>query len=130
VAALVYDNACDKAVPVPLIAFRGTADEIVPYAGGKVACCGGPVVHSTKADIASWARHNGCRPVPAVGRSGQVETSTYTGCAGRADVVLHTIVGGGHTWPGAIALPGLGVTTRDINASQVIWEFFASHPKR
>ncbi|MEP7055279.1 MAG: PHB depolymerase family esterase [Actinomycetota bacterium] len=129
VAALVYDRTCDRAPPVPLMAFRGTADEIVPYAGGRVACCGNPVVHSTKADIASWAKHNGCRPVPALSRRGQVETSTYAGCAGGADVVLHTVIGGGHTWPGAIGLPGLGVTTRDIDASESIWDFFAAHPK-
>ena len=130
VAALVYDSLCNKAAPIPIMAFRGTADEIVPYAGGRVGCCGNPVVHSTKADITSWARHNGCRPDPQVVRRGEVETSAYSGCSGGADVVLHTIIGGGHTWPGAVALPGLGLTTRDIGASQAMWEFFVAHPKR
>jgi polyhydroxybutyrate depolymerase len=129
VAALIYDPSCAKAKPVPLMAFRGTADEIVPYGGGAVACCGNPVVNPTRQDIASWAKHNGCGPTPAVTKRGAVETSSYTGCTGGADVVLHTVVGGGHTWPGAISLPGLGVTTRDIDASAAMWDFFAAHPK-
>ncbi|MEO6712867.1 MAG: PHB depolymerase family esterase [Mycobacteriales bacterium] len=129
VAALVYDPACAEATPVALMAFRGTADKIVPYAGGRVACCGNPVVEATETDIASWADHNGCDPKPTVTQHGAVKTSAYTGCDGPGDVVLHSVIGGGHTWPGAFGLPGLGVTTRDIVASEAIWEFFAAHPK-
>lgn len=129
VAALIYDPSCDKGKPVPLMAFRGTADKIVPYAGGTVACCGNPVVNPTKVDITSWAKHNGCASRPAVTRHGDVETTAYTGCTAGADVVLQSVIGGGHTWPGAIGLPGLGHTSRDINASQAMWEFFAAHPK-
>ena len=129
VGALIYDPACAEASPVPLLAFRGTADEIVPFDGGRVACCGRPVVNATRDDIASWAAHNGCATTPAVTMQGAVETSTYGDCDQGADVVLHAIVGGGHTWPGAIGLPGLGVTTRDIKASPAIWDFFAAHTK-
>ena len=129
VGALIYDPACEQAGPVPLMAFRGTADPIVPYAGGAVTCCGNPVVHATKADIASWARHNRCSRKPAVTRHGEIETSAYTGCRNGADVVLHSIIGGGHTWPGAIGLPGLGRTTQDIDATQAMWDFFVAHPK-
>jgi len=129
VAALVYDPGCEAGSPVPLMAFAGTEDPINPFEGGKVACCGGPVVNATRDDVASWAAHNGCDPTPAVATGGAVETSSYAGCDQGADVVLHAIVGGGHTWPGAIGLPGLGVTTRDIKASPAIWEFFAAHPK-
>jgi polyhydroxybutyrate depolymerase len=42
--------------------------------------------------------------------------------------VLYSIIGGGHTWPGAIPLPKFGLTTTQINASATIWAFFAAHP--
>jgi polyhydroxybutyrate depolymerase len=129
VAALFYDQTCDPAEPVPLIAFRGTDDEIVPYAGGEVACCGHPQVRATERDIADWAEHNGCSPKPTVTTSGEVRTSAYSSCTAGADVVLHAIVGGGHSWPGAIQLPGLGRTSRDIDASEAMWQFFVAHPK-
>ena len=32
---------------------------------------------------------------------------------------------GGHTWPGASDIPGLGPTTQEINAAEVIWAFFS-----
>ncbi len=129
VAALFYDDTCDPAQPVPLIAFRGTDDEIVPYAGGEVACCGHPTVRATERDIADWAEHNGCTPQPTVTTRGDVQTSAYSGCTAGADVILHSIVGGGHSWPGAIELPGLGPTSRDVDASEAMWEFFAAHAK-
>jgi polyhydroxybutyrate depolymerase len=132
VAALVYDRSCDRGRPVPIVVFRGTGDPIVPYGGGRVRCCGGPVVNDTKADITGWARHNGCAARPRTTTKGVVVTTHYTGCAGGADVVLHTVQSGGHTWPGAIAVPGLGNSTGkdELDASAEIWRFFADHPRR
>jgi polyhydroxybutyrate depolymerase len=43
-------------------------------------------------------------------------------------VVLYTVTGGGHTWPGGEQyLPSalIGATSRQFDASQVIWRFFA-----
>jgi polyhydroxybutyrate depolymerase len=34
---------------------------------------------------------------------------------------------GGHTWPGSLDVPLLGETTREIDATDLIWEFFAAH---
>jgi polyhydroxybutyrate depolymerase len=41
-------------------------------------------------------------------------------------VVLYTIRGGGHTWPGGKPLPKLlfGATSRDIDATSEMWKFF------
>jgi polyhydroxybutyrate depolymerase len=132
VAALVYDRSCERGRPVPIVVFRGSADPIVPYGGGRVRCCGNPVVNDTRADIRSWARHNGCSAAPRTRTKGAVTTARYTGCTGGADVVLHTVEGGGHTWPGAIAVPGLGKSTGkdELDASAEIWRFFAAHPRR
>jgi len=57
--------------------------------------------------------------------------TTLTNCAGNADVILYAVEGGGHTWPGGGALPEwwVGRTTREINATRVMWAFFVQHPR-
>lgn len=44
-----------------------------------------------------------------------------------ADVMLYTITGKGHSWPGS-AMPA-AITTHDIDATTTIWAFFAAHPR-
>ena len=42
-------------------------------------------------------------------------------------VILYTIDGGGHTWPGGLQyLPEriIGKTSKDLDANQLIWDFF------
>jgi len=59
-----------------------------------------------------------------------VTRRAYTNCADDAAVVLYTIQGGGHTWPGGTPLPKwfVGRTTRSIDATGLMWSFFSEHP--
>ena len=60
----------------------------------------------------------------------QVTRETYGGGSGGSEVVVYTVHGGGHNWPGgsgAVAQDVLGVTTYDISASDICWEFFRNH---
>jgi len=47
-------------------------------------------------------------------------------------VVLYTIKGGGHTWPGGQPLPEwfVGRTSNSIDASSLMWAFFRAHRLR
>jgi polyhydroxybutyrate depolymerase len=115
---------CDPIRPVPVIAFHGTADRVLPYAGQ------GQLLLPVRDWAAHWAAHNGCGASPTISfQHGQVTGATWGGCHAGADVVLYTIDGGGHTWPGSKIALGLGITTQDISATDTIWEFFAAHPK-
>ena len=60
-----------------------------------------------------------------------VHRLAYTNCAANADVILYTIEGGGHTWPGGEPLPEwiAGRTTHEISASIIMWDFFVQHPR-
>ena len=53
----------------------------------------------------------------------------YTNCANDAAVVLYTIRGGGHTWPGGKPMPEwmVGRTSRNIDATSQMWAFFREH---
>ena len=46
-------------------------------------------------------------------------------------MVLCTVDGGGHTWPGgldALEAFGYGATTMDLSASDALWDCFVAHP--
>jgi polyhydroxybutyrate depolymerase len=78
--------------------------------------------------IAGWAARNGCDLTPqGIPATGDASGIRYTGCQDDAEVVLYTIDGGGHTWPGGNAIPLVGKTSQDINASATMWEFFQAH---
>ena len=113
---------CRTTRPIPVVAFHGTDDHLLPYTGKP------PLLLPVHEWAARWAAHNGCNPTPAVSfKQGDVIGETWSGCRAGADVVLYTITGKGHSWPGS-AMPAQ-ITTRDIDATDVIWEFFAAHPK-
>jgi polyhydroxybutyrate depolymerase len=56
----------------------------------------------------------------------------YPNCADDAAVVLYTIEGGGHTWPGGKPLPEwfVGPTSNSIDATSLMGDFFREHPLR
>jgi polyhydroxybutyrate depolymerase len=123
-------NWCTDHRPVPMIAFHGTADPMTPYNGGRtwVAPESFP---SIPAWTANWARRNRCEPNPAESAvAADVTRREYTNCADDAAVVLYTLRGGGHSWPGGEALPEwfVGPTSRSIDATSQMWAFFRAHP--
>ena len=127
-AYLLPWEQCHPARSVPAVVFHGTADPIVPYQGGPSGRFDLPFPA-----IPEWvdglARHNGCtEETIALPASGEVSGVQYSDCA--AEVVFYTIADGGHSWPGGEPIPEwiAGHTTMDIDATQVMWEFFTQHP--
>lgn len=120
---------CGDSRPVPTVAFHGTADRFAPYQGGS-----SPVSPDQFPNIRDWtarvARRNQCKGDSSDTRiTASVRRLAYTNCAENADVILYTVEDGGHTWPGGKPLPEwmVGPTTREINASSVMWAFFVQH---
>jgi len=126
---LPFDSCTDRRA-VPMIAFHGTADRTVPYHGGQSW-----VVRRPFPDIptwaADWARRNRCSPHPVESApAADVARREYVACADDAAVVLYTVKGGGHTWPGGGRLPEwlAGLTSPSIDATGQMWAFFRDHP--
>ena len=123
-------NECQPSRPVPTILFHGTGDPIVPYLGGQ-ASASGSSLPSIPEWVAELAQNNGCanEPIklPAVGA---VHGIQFVDCAQHSDVFFYTIEGGGHSWPGGGSLPRIivGNTNRDIDATEMMWDFFRQHP--
>lgn len=123
---------CPDSTAVPMIAFHGRKDPIVPYEGGKVWIAPEPFPN-VPSWVASWARRNHCASDPVDSAvAAAVIRSAYTECANDATVVLYTMEQGGHEWPGGMPLPEwlLGPTSHGINATNVTWTFFREHKLR
>ncbi len=59
-----------------------------------------------------------------------IDKVTYAPCADGSEVQGYVVNGGGHTWPGGRQyLPAalIGKTTRNLDGSEVIWEFVSRH---
>ena len=131
VAGTLNFPACSPAQPVSVIEFHGTADEHVPYDGGY-----GPksLVNvdfaSVQKSVGFWTQFDGCSLQSQTNSFDDIQHEVWMGCTGSTSVELYTILGGGHAWPGgAGGWPGSDQPTQSISASQLIWEFFAAHPK-
>ena len=128
--AYIYPlDECKPARVVPMIAFHGTTDPIVPYYGGPSEGFDIPFP-SIPAWIEERASLNGCDPAPILlAPIGDVSGMRYTDCTDGADVVFYSIAGGGHSWPGGKPLPEgiVGETNMDISATETIWEFFSRY---
>ena len=129
VAVFLPWRECTDRRAVPMVAFHGTADRAARYHGGRtwVAPMAFPDIPRW---TATWARRNGCAPEPSDSTvATDVVRRAYTSCADDAAVVLYTVEGGGHTWPGGGPMPEwfAGRTTRSIDASSVMWAFFREH---
>jgi polyhydroxybutyrate depolymerase len=122
VAGPIRLPTCTPSRPVPVAQFHGTSDFIVPYDGGfgatSVADC-----------TADWVERNGCDPTATVTFDmGDATCETYSSCTDGADVVLCTLDGGGHQWPGGQSAGPLGTINMDIFASEALLDFFDAHP--
>jgi polyhydroxybutyrate depolymerase len=123
-------------VPKPILHFHGTEDEFVPWNGGR-----GPKTslgnkhRSVPETIAAWVRVDGANSQPeSVTLPDKAKDGTvvirhdYAPKPGGFEVILYEIRGAGHTWPGR-ARDGrlLGKATANIDANDIIWEFFSRY---
>lgn len=122
--------------PVSVLHFHGTNDQFVPFEGPNGDTPQFLKFLSVEATMRAWAKANGCgeqvqeEAVPDKAQDGaKVTLKRYGMCQEGAEVLLYKIEAGGHTWPGAKEGPFfLGKTTQDIDANELMWQFFERHP--
>ena len=157
VAGIQAPAGCHPNRPVPVIAFHGTADPLVPYHGGGMTAAAkaligpdgtgtfgslvgtpaiagiAPLTAPIPTELARWASRNHCAPHATSTKAAADVTLIAFRCPNHDTVELYQEDGDGHTWPGSkfTNLPAvrakLGPTTFAINADQLIWAFFRSH---
>ena len=111
---LLQENVGDCLPPRPItvISFRGTADNLVPYAGGPSAVVPGmPVTFlGAQGTFQKWAEIDQCTGAPSAPDGNGC--STYANCQGGVEVVLCTKQGGG----------------QDAGNASIAWPVLKRHP--
>lgn len=136
----VQADKCEKRSPISILMFNGTFDKFIPWEGGQQLRGANRSLFSVLQTYRFWSALNGCTgfsrsSIQPFRRTLFDRTSVNhfiaTGCSPTSAVELFEIVGGGHTWPGGIGQPPLlvGPTTRVIDATPTIWNFFSQHRK-
>ncbi len=122
-------DQCSPSRPMPLIAFHGDADPVVPYLGGPSRSFDIPFP-SVPEWMQGWAERNQCQTAAPIAPEGEISGMTWSDCSQNAEVIFYTIAGAGHSWPGGEPIPEwiVGKTSQAIDATQLIWHFFEQHP--
>lgn len=122
-------DQCSPSRPVPLIAFHGDTDPVVPYHGGPSRSFDIPFP-SVPEWMQGWAERNQCQTAASIPQEGEISGMTWSDCSQNAEVTFYTIAGGGHSWPGGEPIPEwiVGKTSQAIDATRLMWQFFEEHP--
>lgn len=110
----IFLPKCAAPDPVPIVAFHGTADQVVPFAGGLTASTA--TAPPAESAMRRWARHNRCRQYVRTVVSPGVTARVWDHCDAGAEVRFYRIRGGKHVWPRG-----------RVDASALMWEFFSNH---
>jgi len=121
--------------PVPIIQIHGTADLIVPYAGGALLARRrtGPLPGRV-VGVDDWAAmvsgHNRAVGPQVTTVAPDATLRSWRGPTAQSDVEFWRVEGGGHTWPGGyqyLPVRIIGPTTHSFDATAAIWRFLSPH---
>ncbi len=138
-----YAPLCAPRKPVSVMMINGTDDSFMPYSGGsgkgtRVTGDRGTLL-STPDSWQVLVRANGCASQPLVSMlpdldpsdGMRVEQRRFSQCKGGAEIVVLSVQGGGHTWPGTDERTArqmlTGKPVQDIDGAEEIWKFFSRH---
>jgi polyhydroxybutyrate depolymerase len=120
--------------PTSVCHIHGLNDHHVPFAGGVGRRAAGRDWRRPVSDvIAEWRALARCGP-QRVWDDGPLRITTADGAAG-VEVALVTLEGAGHQWPGGVGAPrverllGLDPPSPAVDATAMLWSFFAAHPR-
>jgi len=133
-------STCRPTRAMPIVTFHGTGDTTNPYDGG-----GRPYwAYSVPTALQRWVELDHCASAPKEQHiATHVTLLRYEPCAEGARIWLYRTdapsnQGGGHAWPGAAiaataangtapAQAPLNVPSTEINASELMWQFFKQY---
>lgn len=163
VGSIGHYKECRQKYPVPVLHIHGVDDPCAVYEGctncqgcsAKFMKSMGFKFKENRMDVESVTsfldKHrqiNGCSETKReIFKNKGATCFEYQNCDNNADVVLCSVEGLGHTWPGRTSysakscdfrpngflckswINAVGKLNQDINANDMIWEFFKNHPK-
>jgi polyhydroxybutyrate depolymerase len=136
VAGTIANSLTGSCIPdrhIPMLYFHGTNDPMVPYGGNNER-------QAVDSFITHWTKFNLCTESDSTFLPNldtldgcTVQRITHTNCEDSTKIIFYKILNGGHTWPGGnptyLVIPGydMGNTNFDVNASEMMWDFFKNY---
>lgn len=131
VAASMFDTvSCDPKSEVSIIAFNSINDENILY--------NGPSETDTSAEMKTlpvekvinmWVNNFNCVHL-RTSDSSSFQKISYINKNG-TEIILYKMLSGGHSWPGGEKLRRFADNpVKNVSATDIIWDFFKSNPKR
>lgn len=127
--ATSFTYACPKVSPLPVMAIHGLDDKTVPFGGGAGRRVRNLIWQPVQASLDLFRDAASCG-APSLRQEGEVTTSTAQ-CEKGREVVLITVSGSGHQWPGSKREEGLGARllhldapSEAFDATARLWGFF------
>lgn len=122
---------CTPTAPMSLLHIHGLLDDNLPFEGGV----GSDAVTNTdwppvRPGIERWRAAIGCPGTSTLDGTSEdrVVAEIWAPCSAGTEVQLITIADGRHAWPGGVQMDErLDAPSDALDATAVIWEFFASH---
>jgi polyhydroxybutyrate depolymerase len=124
---------------------NGTLDTFIQWNGGSIhkgakRGAGGEVIPVPET-ARFWREHNSCSAHPTTKQLPDIDKDdgttvkvlSYPDCKDPGSFLWVQVVGGGHTWPGTklrkrpFVARLMGAVSQDIDASQMIWDFFKGY---
>lgn len=135
------ETVCEGDAPVNMLIMHGTHDNNILWNGNVQQLPNGQEFYATWSipqTMEFWAKKLECTGqssredvhVPQSPSDTGLSIFHATGCKGDGELALYAIIYGGHNWPGidgGIPSQIAGQVNLDVDATQVIWDFFASH---
>lgn len=132
VSGSLVDAHCRPALPVAMVVVHGTADADVPMSDSALTAPPSPPARdlwSLPPAVKFWAVQNRCDVPKSRLLAPTVTKLVFRSCLG-ADLVLYTIAGGTHSWPGGNRDGANGAEpAQPLDASGTLMRFFLSHSR-
>lgn len=130
--ALIAESVAIDGCDVPVVAFHGTADAVVPYGEGAdegvVVTGANAPLPGIEVNLPAWAANAGCEAEPERSPVGEHAERWVYDCPEGEGLEFYSIVGGGHTWPGAESNGDERSPDRAVDANEIALDWFERHP--
>lgn len=115
--------------PVPVLIAHGTADESIPYSGGKYKESNSTLsFFSVEESVSFWRKANQCneRPDITLQKEGAVTIQQWEDCSSNMSVRFYKLNDWNHRWPGLhhTSLLPENNPLKDYDLTGEIWKFF------
>lgn len=133
VVGAVFGDEQQPVHAVSAIMINGLLDKSIPYSGGltggRSGAWDGTPMRAALSQGTFWAAANGCSAAGRAQDHGPYVRHSHDCPAGRA-VEVYIVEDNGHAWPGGERGSQRGdKPSTSLNATDVIWRFFETHPK-